>query len=89
MNGEHPLAQRLDDGRILLRYFGQELDGDIVDGSIVIGPEDPPYHDWDAEITRWEQRPEPLDDTIDYIPIDYENLQILPKQRPDDRDCST
>ncbi|MGW1738881.1 hypothetical protein ACWCPQ_08715 [Nocardia sp. NPDC001965] len=88
MNGEHPLARRLDDGRILLRYFGQDLDGDI-DGSIVIGPEDPTYRDWDAEIARWEQSPQPVDDTNDYIPIDYENLNILPRKRPDDRDCST
>jgi hypothetical protein len=86
MSEEHPLARRLDDGRILLRYFGQELDGDIVDGSIAIGPEDPAYHDWDAEIARWEQSPKPLDDTIDYEPIDYEGLDILPGLRPDDRD---
>lgn len=86
MSEEHPLARRLDDGRILLRYFGQELDGDIVDGSITIGPEDPTYPDWDAEITRWEQGPKPLDDMLDYVPIDYEDLPILPKPRPDDGD---
>lgn len=86
MSREHPLARRLDDGRILLRHFGQELDGDIVDGSIAIGPEDPAYRDWDAEITRWERSPKPLDDAGDYEPIDYENLDILPDRRPDDRD---
>lgn len=86
MSKEHPLARRLDDRRILLRYFGQELDGDIVDGSITIGPEDPSYRDWDAEITRWEHSPEPLDDTIDYEPIDYENLKILPDTCADDHD---
>ncbi|MEV0105891.1 hypothetical protein AB0H42_06060 [Nocardia sp. NPDC050799] len=88
MSEEHPLARRLDDGRILVRYFGQEPDGDNVDGSVTIGPEDPAYRDWDAEIARWEQSPESLDDTIDYEPIDYENLDILPKLHPDDRDCS-
>ncbi|WP_063060177.1 hypothetical protein [Nocardia sienata] len=86
MSEEHPLARRLDDGRILLRYFGHELDGDIVDGSIILGPEDPTYPDWDAEIVRWEQSPKPLDDTLDYVPIDYEDLSILPKPRPDDGD---
>ncbi|MFI2233256.1 hypothetical protein [Nocardia testacea] len=88
MSEEHPLARRLDDGRILLRYFGEELDGDIVDGSVTIGPEDPAYRDWDAEIARWEQRPGPLDDTVDYEPIDYENLKILPEPPPGDRDGS-
>ncbi|ONM46743.1 hypothetical protein [Nocardia donostiensis] len=86
MSGEHPLARRLADGRILLRYYGQEPDGDIVDGSITIGPEDPKYHDWDAAITRWEHSPKPLDDSNDYEPIDYENLTILPGTRSDDRD---
>ncbi|WP_040841541.1 hypothetical protein [Nocardia brevicatena] len=86
MSEEHPLARRLDDGRILLRHFGQGLDGDIVDGSTIIGPEDPSYHDWDAEITRRERNPKPLDDTGDYEPIDYENLAILPDIRPDARD---
>lgn len=86
MTEEHPLARRLDDGRILLRHFGEESEGDITDGSLVIGPQDPAYQDWDAEITRWEHRPRPLDDSGDYEPIDCENLRILSDTLPDGHD---
>lgn len=86
MSEKHPLARRLDDGRILLRHSAQGPEGDIVDGSIVLGPEDPRYQDWDAELTRWERHPKPFDDIDDYEPIDCANLRILPDIPPEGRD---
>lgn len=86
MSEEHPLARRLDDGRILVRYFTQEPDGTMIDGAVAIGPDDPAYGSWDAEITRWEHGPQPLDDSINYEPIDYENFPLLPDTHFRDRD---
>ncbi|MGW4095136.1 hypothetical protein [Nocardia sp. NPDC004750] len=86
MNTEHPLAQRLDDGRILVRYFTQEPGGAMIDGWVAIGPDDPAYPDWDIEITRWENTPNPLDDTDNYEPIDYRNLPLFPARPPDGHD---
>lgn len=73
MSEEHPLAQRLADGRVLVRYAAREADGSVLHGSIVIGPEDEAYANWDAEIRRWEH-PQFVDDSVDYKPIDYDNL---------------
>ncbi|MBF6207970.1 hypothetical protein IU483_28380 [Streptomyces gardneri] len=84
MSDRHPLARRLDDGHILLRYSTREPDGARIDGSVAIGPEDPRYASWNAEITRWEHS-EPLDDSIDYKPIDYENLSMFPDPPPNRR----
>lgn len=86
MSEEHPLARRLDDGRILLRYSAREPDGAMTEGSFAIGPEDRAYADWDAEITRWEYTSQTFDDTGDYHPIDYENLPLLPDPPPNDHD---
>ncbi|MEV6259062.1 hypothetical protein ACIHAX_37015 [Nocardia sp. NPDC051929] len=78
MSEEHPLARRLHDGRILLRYFTREPDGSMIDGVVAIDPDDPAYGSWDAEITRWEHGPKPLDYSLDYEPIDYEKFPLLP-----------
>ena len=86
MSEEHPLARRLDDGRILLRRFAREPDGTMIDGVVAIGPDDPEYGRWDAAITRWEHDPKPLDDSIDYEPIDYTNFPLLPDTHTRDRD---
>ncbi|WP_159850328.1 hypothetical protein [Nocardia sp. CY41] len=86
MSEGHPLARRLDDGRILLRYFTQEPDGSMIHGSIAIGPDDPAYANWDTEITRWKHNPIPVDDSIDYEPIDYDNLPSVSDLHPGNRD---
>lgn len=83
MNGRHPLARRLDDGRILLRYSTQESDGTKIDGSVVIGPDDPAYGGWNAEITHWENSTDLPDDSINYQPIDYDSLSMFP-EHPND-----
>ncbi|MEU7767216.1 hypothetical protein AB0B25_19065 [Nocardia sp. NPDC049190] len=85
MSDRHPLARRLDDGRILLRYSTQEPDGAKLDGSLAIGPEDPAYARWNAEITHWEHSTKRPDDSIDYQPIDYDNLPMFPERRHEGR----
>lgn len=85
MSSRHPLARRLDDGRILLRYSTREPDGARIVGSVAIGPEDRAYAGWNAEITHWERSTDHIDDSVDYEPIDYENLPMFP-ERPDNRD---
>lgn len=84
MSKGHPLARRLEDGRILLRRFAREPDGTMIDGSVAIGPDDPAYADWNDELRRWEHDPKPLDDAIDYDPIDYESLPLFPDVPPGD-----
>ena len=86
MSERHPLARRLDDGRILLRYSAIEPDGTRITGSVALGPEHPAYTGWDAELTRWESTPEPSEDSIEYEPIDFECLPMFRDSWPNQHD---
>ncbi|GAA5104454.1 hypothetical protein [Nocardia iowensis] len=80
MTEDHPLARRLDDGRILLRFCATDPGGALVDGAIVIGPADPDFAHWEAAIKRWVQR-NPQPEPVEYEPIDYQNMQMFPGDR--------
>ncbi|WP_069159748.1 hypothetical protein [Nocardia altamirensis] len=73
MSADYPPASRLDDGRILVRFFAHGPDGAFLRGATIIGPDHPDYPAWDAELTEWEQNPI-VDDMADYHPIDFEKF---------------
>ncbi|MFG1792688.1 hypothetical protein [Nocardia sp. NPDC049149] len=73
MSTDHPLASRLDDGRIMVQFFAHGPGGEFIRGATIIGPDHPEYPAWDAELTEWENNPV-VDDMADYRPIDFEKF---------------
>lgn len=74
----HPLAQRLADGRILVRQYAREHNGTVTDGLAILDPTDPAHPRWEAELARWERDHPTPHDISGYVPTDYKELSFLP-----------